>query len=228
MSFFGDLQIDENTLPTEDKTGGFTPLESGVYLGVIQSAYGIESQRGAKGVRIETELQVNGKPRKYTQTFWITNAKGETTYEYNGEKRALAGFNHINSITNLICGKSISQMVVKDVSVKIGDKHEPVPMLVELIDKPIALAILKIRENKREKQGNEYVATAEAQFVNEVDYVFNQKGLSYLEYKNGVTEPKFIHEWKKSNDGETRNKYKEVKEQAGSVSTSSGSTIDFS
>lgn len=227
MSFFGHIEENPEAAPTEDKVGGaYQPLESGVYLGKIVSAYGLKSERGATGVRMEFELSANNQPRKYTHTFWITNAKGSPTYERDGKQYYLAGYNHVNSITQLICNKSINQMETKDVSIKIDDKLEPVPMMVELVDKPIALAILKVRENKRQKVGNEYVPTNEEVITNDIDYVFNKDGITYLEYKKGVTTPEFISEWKEANDGKLRNKFKEVKEKTSSSSASTG-TIDF-
>lgn len=228
MSFFENIQENDQAAPTEDRTGGgYQPLESGVYKGKITQAYGMKSQRGAMGVRIEFELSVQDKPRKYTQTYWITNAQGSPTYERDGKQYYLAGFNHVNAITHLLCNKAIRDMTTKDVNIKIGEKLEPVPMMVELIDKPVALAILKVRENKRAKVNDEYVATNEEQFVNDTDYVFNAQGLTHLEWKNGQTEPKFIFEWKKVNDGNVRDKFKEVKEKSSTSSSSSTGNIDF-
>lgn len=228
MSFFGNVQEDKEAKPLEDKVGGFQPLESGAYKGKINLAYGMKSQRGAMGVRIECELQVDGKPRKYTQTYWVTNAKGETTYTtQDGAKHNLAGFNHVNAICNLLLGKSLNQLVTEEKTIKIGDKLEPVPMIMELLDKPIVLGILKIRQNKQTKQGDEYVPTNEEQFVNEVDYVFNEAGLTHLEHKNGKTEPEFIFKWKEANvgEGKFKDKFKEVKTK---TTSSTGANIDFS
>lgn len=228
MSFFGNVKEDSQAKPLEDRVGGFQPLESGVYKGKISMAYGLKSQRGAMGVRIETTLQVDGKPRKYTQTYWVTNAKGETTYEdKNGQKHYLAGFNHVNAICHLLLNKSLNQLATEEKTIQIGDKLEPVPVITELLDKPLALGILKVRQNKQVKSGNEYVPTEEEQFVNDVDYVFNEDGLTHLEWKNGKEEPEFIFKWKEANvgEGKYRDKYKEVKK---STKSSTGANIDFS
>lgn len=227
MSFFGNVQEDTTASPLEDRVGGFQPLPSGVYKGKVEVAYGLKSSRGAMGVRIECNLNVDGKPRKYTQTYWVTNAKGETTYtDKNGQKHNLAGFNHINAICHMLAGKSLNQLVTEDRSIKVGDKLEIVPVITELLDKELALGILHIRQNKQVKSGDTYVPSEDEQFINEVDYVFNANGLTYIEVRNGKTEPEFIFKWKEANEGKVKDKYKEVKKATSA--TSSGANIDFS
>lgn len=198
-----------------------------MYVGKIVVAYGLKSQRGAMGVRIESELNVEGKPRKHVQTHWVTNAKGETTYETkDGKKHQLAGFNNVNALCYLLLNKGLNQVITEDRNIKIGDKLELVPVLTELSDKPIALGILKIRQNKQVKSGDEYIDSNEEQFINEVDYVFDADGLTHIERKNGKTEPEFIFKWKETNvgEGKFKDKYKEVKS---SNKSSTGATIDF-
>lgn len=211
MSLFGNLK-NEGLEETQDRLGGFQPLETDVYTGVIKMAYAGQAQSGARNVT----LLVDTGGREYRETIYITNKKGENWFankDDNTKRVPLPGFTTIDDICLVTAEAPLAEQEVEDKMVKVWDMEakkelpKSVPVLTGLIGKTVSLGIVKTRENKTVKQGDEYVATAEDRFVNSIEKVFHTESrMSVVEARNGVEKPAFWDAWVERNKGQTRDK----------------------
>ena len=214
---------------TEDRLGGFSVFDSDAYDAKIKVAYGGQADSGAKFVQLVADI--NG--REYRETIYVTNRAGENFFlnkQDNTKKVPLPGFTIIDHICLATTGKSLAEQPIEDKVVQIYDydakKELPksVPVLTELTGQNVTLGILKNLENKSEKRGNEYVATAETRDTNNIDKVFDTNSkMTVTEALNNETEAKFYAAWVQKNKGQTRDK-REIKDgQAASAKSGSGS-----
>lgn len=192
-----------------DNLGGSFTKESGIYPGTVKMAYAGASKGGARFIQFIIDM--NGK--EYKETLYFTNKLGANCYEKNGKKFPLPGFVHIDDICKVATGQPFSAQDTEEKLVKVYDhtaKAEVptlVPVLVDLIGKPVVLAILKITENKSTSDGNGgYVATAETRDVNTIDKVFNEDGFTTIEVTDKAPAPVFQGAWSTRNSGKTRDK----------------------
>lgn len=217
MSLFGKL-TNEGLEESQDRLGGFSPLESDIYSGTIKAMYAGQSQGGATSVSIIVDM--DGK--EYRETFYVTNKKGENFFISSEKKKVpLPGFTVVDDICLIATGKPLAEQETEEKVINLYDydaKREmpkSVPMLTGALGQKIALGILKQLENKNVKQGDEYVPSAETREVNVVDKVFHPEvKLTVAEARNGQDEAKFWDAWSERNKGQTRDK-RTVKEGAG-------------
>lgn len=219
-NLFGKLS-NEGLEESQDRLGGFSPYDSGIYTGKIKAFYAGASAQGAQFVAIIAELA--GK--EYRETFYVTNKKGENFFLNKDDKTKkvpLPGFTIVDDICLITTGKPLSEQETEDKMISLYNfdtkKEEPksVPMLTEVIGKEISLGILKILENKSKDDGTgNYVTTADTREVNNVDKVFHpEMKLTVAEARNGAEEAKFWDAWDNKNKGQTRDK-REIKDGAG-------------
>jgi hypothetical protein len=208
MSIFASMNNEGLEQATDNLGGSFTK-ESGIYPGTIKMAYAGASKGGARFIQFIIDM--NGK--EYKETLYFTNKLGANCYEKNGKKFPRPGFVHIDDICKVATGQPFSAQDTEEKLVKVYDytaKAEVptlVPVLVDLIGKPIVLAILKITENKSASDGNGgYVATAETRDINTIDKVFNEDGFTTIEVTEKAPAPVFQGAWSTRNSGKTRDK----------------------
>ena len=223
MSLFGKLTND-GLEESQDRLGGFAVLDTDVYAGTIKAAYAGTSSGGSTFVAVIVDL--NG--REYRETLYVTNKKGENFFlnkEDKSKKVPLPGFTTVDDICLITTGKPLSEQESEEKVINIYDfeqrKDVPttVPMLTELLGQKISLGILKILENKNEKSGEEYVATAATRELNNIDKVFHPElKLTVAEARNGVEEAKFQDAWVEKNKGVTRDKRTIKEGEAGAAS----------
>jgi hypothetical protein len=197
---------------SEDRLGGGFILDTDAYDTTIKLAYGIESTQGAKGVVLVTE--VGG--REYRETIYVTNRAGENFFLNKDDKTKkvpLPGFTVIDDICLCATGTSLSEQPVEEKTVKIYDYDEKkelpksVPVLVELLGKPVTLGIFKNLENKSVKQGNDYVPTAETRLTNNIEKVFHtETKLTTAEARQGMSAGEFYDKWVERNKGVERDR----------------------
>ena len=212
MALFKQLTTD-GLEESQDRLGGFSPLESDIYTGTIKAMYAGHSQGGAMSVTMLTD--VGGK--EYRETFYVTNKKGENFFLNKDDKTKkvpLPGFTIVDDICLITTGKPLSEQDSEEKVINIYDydlkKEMPksVPMLTELLGQKISLGILKQLENKNAKDGNgDYFPTADTREINLVDKVFHpEMKLTVAEARNGQDDPKFHDAWAERNKGVTRDK----------------------
>jgi len=203
----------------EERLGSGGALETGVYSGKIKVAYAGKSKAGAQNVTLVLDFA----GREYRETVYVTNRKGENYFlnkQDNTKKVPLPGFTLIDNICMLTTEKPLSEQDVEDKVVKLYDfdqkKEVPtsVPVLIDLLDKAISLAIIKERVNKNVKndQTGEYEPTAEERDQNVIDRAFHtETKLTVLEAEHGLEEGEFWDKWAEKNNGVTRDK-REIKD----------------
>jgi hypothetical protein len=220
MSLFGNLTT-EGLEQTEDRVGGFQPLETDAYTGEIKAFYATKSAGGANAVNIILALEGG---REYRETIYVTNRNGENFYLNQNDKSKkvpLPGFVIAEDICLVTVEKPLSAIAFEDKVMNIYDpdaKREvpkSVPMAVELIGKTVTLGIVNQLENKSEKQGDEYVPIADTRNVNFTDKVFHTgTKMTTVEARNGAEKAVFFDAWVERNKGNIRDK-RTIKDGAG-------------
>lgn len=209
MSYFNDIQ-DDGVESTGDFLGGGGRLQTDVYEGTIKVAYAGKSSGGARSVTLL--LDINGTEHRFTE--YVTNRNGQTYYERNGKKNALAGFQTINELCLISTGKPMKEQTVAEKQVKIYDFEErkeiptAVPVLMDLTGKSVLVAITLVEENKNIKNDQgDYVPTDEVVERNEISKFFHpKKKITVTEAENSISEPTFLPTWLEKNKGKTRNR----------------------
>lgn len=220
MGLFGNLTND-GLEETQDRLGGGGAKETDIYLATIKYAYAMKSQGGAQGVALEFTLEGAGD---YRETVYVTNKKGENYFLNKDDKTKkvpLPGFTIIDDMCVMTTDKPLSEQADEEKTIKVYDFDEKkelpksVPMLIDLVGKQVYLAIQKTLENKKEKQGDDYVAIADEVERNNIVKVFhNPTKMSVVEARRGASEPEFFDKWLEKNKGQTYDK-REIKDGAG-------------
>lgn len=227
------LQVTETIEEDVDSLGGAQTLDTNVYPITIKALFVGKAASEAMSVTLHG---TTSKGIDFKTTQYITSGKakgGKPYYERGGKKHFLPGYNIINSICILACGKSIAgndkgfeQVEVEDKTVMLYDydlkKEVPtvVPMITEALGKTIALGIQKqiVDKNKKNDATGEYEATGETREENEVVAVFSaDTGLTLLETKAGEEEPVFLTKWKEKRIDTVINKSKGLEGSTGAI-----------
>ena len=210
-ALFGNLKSD-GLEESQDRLGGFRPLETDIYTGKIKALYAGKSDGGAASLTLIADFGGT----EFRETYWVTNKKGENFFLNKDDKTKkvpLPGFTIADDLCLIATGAPLSEAAFEERTIKLYD-HEAkkelpkgVDMLVAAIGQPISLGILKVLENKNEKVGDEYVPTAETREINVTDKVYHpEQKLTVAEARQGQTEAKFWDSWLERNKGQTRDK----------------------
>jgi hypothetical protein len=223
MGIFGKLS-NEGLEEAQDRAGGGGfQHEADIYNSTVEMAYAGESAGGAMSVSFIFDL---GDNRKHRETFYVTNKKKENFYlnkNDNTKKVPLPGFVSVDDICMATTEKSLAEQDTEEKIVKIWDfdaKAEvpkSVPVLVDVIGKPVSIALLKILRNKREQASNgDYVDVAGDVTENQVDKVFHTESrMTMVEARRDAAlidegkEPlgaQFWDTWLTNNKGKVRDK----------------------
>lgn len=210
-----------------DFLGSGGPLATDIYKGIIKLAYAGSSAGGAKNVQLL--IDVGG--REYRETIYVTNRNGQNFYMRDDKKIPLPGFSIIDNICMLATEEPLAAQELENKVVKVYDFEEKkelpqeVPVLTGLLNKPIALAIEQVLENKNAKgDDGEYRPTAEERSFNTIVKAFHSDTmLTVTEALNGLEEGEFHAKWLEQNKDKVRDKRK-IKDGTGTASSgSSGS-----
>jgi hypothetical protein len=219
---------------------GFVAYDTDIYLAEIKDAYRKQSDGGAHAIVWEFDL---GGGKTFRKEVYFTDSKGKHYYMTKPQdgsepkKASLPGFILVDDLCLIASGKPLKSQATEEKLKKIynkdADKEIPTPMqtLTGLIGKKVALAITKVLENKKKKQGTEYVATAEEVEVNEIAKVLHPV------HKVTVTEaretpqgekPKaeYWDKWLKKNKGKTKDNRTFKTGPGGPPSAGSGGAVD--
>lgn len=206
-----------------DRVGGFSVQESGIYDAVVKMAFAGASQHGAQFVEVHLDLEGGGQHR---ERIFVTNRKGENFYPDKkdpNKKHQLPGFTSIDDLCLVTTGFGLADQDTEEKVVNLWDseakKETPqnVPALMDMVGKPVTIALLKCIVDKTQK--NEatgiYEPTGETREENEIDKFFHKEtGRTVTEIRNEVSEPIFKGKWAEKNTGKDRNKAKGKKEGA--------------
>ena len=160
----------------KDVLGGRKIYDSDIYVGPIKLAYAIQSDGGALGL----DLTVSIDGSDYREILWVSNKNGNNFYEdKSGKKRGLPGYTIANDICLIATETELSDVETEEKVVRVydskenGEVNKSVPMLMPLIGKEIALAILQETEFKQEKTDSGYVDTDQKIQTNRISKVFH-------------------------------------------------------
>jgi hypothetical protein len=218
---FGGLKQD-GLEETQDRLGGSYILDSGVYDMTVKLAYAIESANGAKGM----VLTFDNAGREYRETIYVTNRQGENFFlnkDDKSKKVPLPGFTTVDDICLCATGVSLSEQDVEEKMVNVYDfdQRKELPKSVEvvtsLLGKPVTLGIIRILENKSEKNAaGIYEPIADEREVNQIDKVFHtETRLTTPEARTGMTAGEFYAKWAEKNTLVNRDQRKIKDGQAG-------------
>lgn len=216
MSLLKGLKTETGISTKEsDSLGGNSVVDSGVYAAKIVNAYLGKSKGGALSVTIDLDNKVSG-------VFWITSgdAKGNLPYytDKKNEKQYLPGFLTVNSLCELVTGKSINALDTEEKVIKLYDYESKaelptkVDMIVDLLGATVNAAVIRQTVNKKVKTDAGYVPTAETRDENEIVKFFNEDGLSHTEKTAGVApaEATVMAKWTEKYAGKTLDKTEKV------------------
>lgn len=215
---FKDLNL-EGIEEEQDRLGGYTLLDSGVYDGTIELAYVVDSSK-SKSKCIVTIIKYGD--HEMTERNWITTGKGDPYYEKNGKKFMMPSFELINGMCLLSTGSPLAEQDIEEKTINVWDNDagkelpKSMPVIISLLGKKITAAILKQKVNKQEEKNGKWVDINESRLENITDKYF------HTETKKTVTEIKkkveldekdmFYSLWSEKNTGVTRDRFKEVTE----------------
>ena len=211
-------------------SGGFV-LDSDAYNMIVAVAYLSTSKGGATAINFHFKKEDGNE---WKNTIYITNKNGEPFYKdkKTGEKKPLPGMSQVNSILQLMVGKSIHELETTEKVVNIydynakGDVPTKVPVLTDIIGKGITLGIMKIIEDKNVKGSDGiYRPSGETREGNEIAKAFRASDkLTNAEILAGVSDHTFYDNWVDKNKGEVRNKAKGGAKNAGTAGAPKANT----
>lgn len=206
-----------------DSLGGSRVFDSAIYDLTIEMAYMIKSKNGALGVSLVLTNNDNPKQKlNLTGAFnsiYISNAKGDLTYtdKQTGDLRPLPGYQEVNAIALLACGKELYQLETEQKTIKVydavakGEVNKEMPVLMDLLGQKISAGVLKVISNKQVQAGDKWIddPTGATRDSNEVDKWFRaEDGLTLAEIEAQATESVFRGQWAEKNNGNPRDKSK--------------------
>lgn len=206
----------------KDTLGGGGPLATDVYDLTLKAAYMDAAKSKAISVNLLLETS-NGRRVNVTEYITSGEAKGcKPYYEKDGKKFPLPGYAKINTLCQLLTGKTIDQLSTEDKVLKLYDftarqeTNQTKKVITELTGKTLQAGVFKVIEDKKSKNeatGN-YDPTGETREVNEVVKFFNTEGKTLEETLSGK-DATFKQEWLTAHQGKTKDKSTKVAAQNG-------------
>ena len=209
MSNEWELPSDAQPANIERIGGGFA-WESGVYDAVVKMVH--LHQADSKAVSFNVELE-NRDGKSLKETFWIKsgNEKGNKTYyTKDGKNYPLPGYSVAESLCIAATGLDLAECMkaVEKKTIKIYNHEQgkevptEVPVIMDLLDKPVKVAVHQITENKRKKNDatGKYENTGETRTINECKFFGNTEGKTADEIKS-KSEAIMFDKWAEKNTG---------------------------
>lgn len=231
MSFnpFADVatQVEGQKVAGEerDSLGGQQLLPTNLYEVTISNFFQHAFDSGAKYIVLEG-VTSDGKKIKFQEV--VSNKQGGVTYEKDGEKFFLPGYNKMNGIAMLASRKELSGLEWEQKQVKLwskaagGEVLTPVPVAVNMIGKKVILGILEQTVNQTQKNDttNKYESIHAGDGVplvkdeNVIDKAFDAETKKTIPELRAKAElPVFYKEWQEKYVGEGKGKVNRVKDK---------------
>lgn len=208
---------------SQDRLGGFSLLDTDIYVGTIKMAYGGSSASGALNVTLVFDFD----GQEYRETVYVTNKDKQNFYlTQNNKKAPLPGFTTVEDVCLIATNTPLSEQNIEDKSIKVFDFEQKtevlqtVPMFVDLLNKPIAVGIKKRIVNKKTKADDgSYVDTAETREENFIDKIFHPELKLTVAEARHEKPADFWDKWIAANQGKVFDKTKKVAGGAKPAST---------
>lgn len=187
-----------------DSLGGSYTKDTGLYPCTVDMAYMGKSKGGALSLNLHLKLASDKSIIR--QTLWVTSGdkKGNKNYylNQNGKKFLLPGMQLADQLSQITTGKPMSELSAETKTIKLWDreasaeKPTDVPVLTEMLGKPVLIGLLKRRENRNVNDGSgNYIPSKEERIYNEIDKFFHPDGFTVTERNGGAEEAKFHQQW---------------------------------
>lgn len=230
MSSLKNLTSDNSIANETDRVGGGGVLDSGLYPATIKMAYVEKAKSGATGIVFQAETD---QGRQIRETIYVSSgdAKGNKNYyEKDGQKHYLPSFLIMQSICLLAAGKELADIDTEIKVVKVYDFEakaevpQKVEVLMDLINKPILLGVIKETVDKKVKDGSDnYVPSGETREQNTIDKAFRASDrMTTAEIRAQAEEAAFVETWSKKWTGVTKNSAKGASGTAGAPKAAGG------
>ena len=210
MKMFGN-QTTDGLEKQGDRLGGGI-LETGVYNAVVKMAYVSKSQ-SSDAHAVNVHLDIDGKEVKLRE--FVTNRNNENFYldKKTQKKNLLPGFQTIDDLCLVTTGYGLTEQEMEEKTVRLWDFEsrsevpQNVPVVKDLLGKPVIVALVRQTVNKQVQQGDAYVDSNETRDENIVEkYAHAESGRTVTEITQGLEEGVFIEKWRELNAGKTRDK----------------------
>jgi ribosomal 50S subunit-recycling heat shock protein len=204
-----------------EKVGGGYSWESAVYDAVVQMAYLIQAKSGAIGFSL---ILKNTSGKELKETFWIKSGNDKGNKSFYTDKRdnkdyPIPGYSVVNSLCVAALGQSLSKTMqnIEKRTIKVYDAAEgkdinkECPIVVDLTEKIIKVAVHQIKENKRKKNDatGKYEDLADTRMINECKFFGNAEGKTAEEITKNEPAEMFT-KWAEKNTGQVIDKSKKV------------------
>jgi hypothetical protein len=225
MSVFANVDSAAPTQADKDVVRGQKrePIASSIQNMIIEHAYFEKKKSGASFVNVQLKI-ADGEHKdrfiRLSECVASGDAKGNKTYyEKAGERINLPGFALIDSLAQLVAGKSVITLANAKKTIKLYnfDKKEEVPtevdMFTELTGKGICGCVLSVIEDKtvHNAQTGAYDPTGQVYRNNTIDkFLDPQKRRTYAEINNNL-DPTFKDQWLAKWEDQVSDKSTEVK-----------------
>lgn len=211
--FFKDMKTD-NVEKSGDRLGGSFTLDTGVYKAKVKLAY-IGKAQNSDSTSVNIHLDIDGREYRFQE--WVTNRKGENFFVDKKTKKEvlLPGYQTIDDLCLLTTANELSEQDSEEKVVNLWDFEsraevpQNVPVLVDLLDQEITVAIVRQIVDKNTKQDDgSYKPSGETREENVVEKYFHSESLrTTTEIRAEIEEGIFIEKWAEINNGKPpRNK----------------------
>ena len=208
-----DVQTATNAEEEKDTLGGFQIYESDLYKFNVDTAYIDQADSGAYFLALSL---VNEEGGIYKENIYFTSGKAKGTktfYEKDGKQHNLPGYNIASAIAQFTVGKDILEVPTSEKTLNIYDskakKETPQKkdVVMDMLQKPIALGVLRQTVNKTVNKDGKYVPIPEFFDTNVIDRVFHpETGCTLVEHKAGESVGEFQEKWQNKHGGMTQDR----------------------
>lgn len=219
--------------------GGFNVLPSGLYEGLLESAYMDQTPSGAAYMSLNLKVKPkdgSGEVADLEYRSFMTNRQGEVFYtrKDSGKKVFLPGFQLVDELCNLYLGRPVSALDASNFVAKTAMQFDPttktqvpteVSYVTSLSNLPVNLAILHKKDFKFTAEGK----SEDTREFNEVVKFFAADWRTLQELKKDAPS-EYAIQWENNNKGKVRDLTTKgnASFQAGSPATISSNEIKIS
>lgn len=191
----------------EDRVGGgYEAFSTGIYEGTVKNAFVTTSDEGATAVNLVLDL--NGKELRTQE--WILNKSGDNFFYDKNDKTKkilLPSFSSIDDMCLLTTEEGLTEQDTEEKIVKIWNSKErkevntPVPVLIDVIGKPVKVAVLRTISFKQAKgDSGRWEDTTEVRTENSIEkFMHPETNMTVNEYRHEVGQPEYHDAWLKAN-----------------------------
>lgn len=228
MSIFGGATT-EGLEEVQDRIGGAVIRDTDAYDAKVKLAYAGQSDGGAKNITWVFEMPDG---QEYRETIYWTNKKGENWFKNKqdpSKKVPLPGFTVCDDLCLATTGKPLAEQETEEKQVLIYDfdQKKELPkaahVLIDTLDQPVTLGLVRQTVNKNVKQGNEYVPGPDSKDENIIEKVFHtETKLTMVEAKQQAETAAFYPSWVERNKGNTKDRRKNKDGSSGGTAGAPG------